>query len=394
MYEFYYDYLKPKYGESIKLFDIDTDSYILHIKTKDFYKDIANDVDEWFDTSGYSKDGNKPLPIGKNKKVLAKFKDVSEDNIMVKHCAPRPKTYAHIFDDGKEVKKAKGVKKSVIKKDLRYETLKKAVIENETTMFIQFSFKSELDQVYTIKQNKKAVSPKDDKVLQAYDRVTTYLIGTPAVKASKLEMIAYEKTLPIKLQKILGKNMQNETNESEIGNDNTKNETNDSEINNDNTQNETNESKIDIDNTQNEIDEMGKDIINKLNGICKLKKDYSIMKNGMCRLKNYYTDIENKVYQLNDEYDDVYDKMYELEINGIQNKICKLKSDYVDTQNEICELKTYFDNMQNEACKLGDDYDNIQKEAQTLEIKCGDVKNMISRIKKDYDDIQEKIDDR
>ena len=47
--------------------------------------------------------------------------------------------------------------------------------------------------------------------------------------------------------------------------------------------------------------------------------------------------------------------------------------------------------MQNETCKLGNDYDNIQKEAQTLEIKCGDIKNMMSRIKKDYDDMQEKL---
>ena len=53
MYEFWYDYLKPKYNDIIKLCYIDTDSFIMNIKTKDFYKDISNDVENRFDTSNY-----------------------------------------------------------------------------------------------------------------------------------------------------------------------------------------------------------------------------------------------------------------------------------------------------------------------------------------------------
>ena len=53
----------------------DTDSFIVHIQTEDFYKDIANDVNKWFDTSGYSKNDDRPLPLGINKKVLGMFKD-------------------------------------------------------------------------------------------------------------------------------------------------------------------------------------------------------------------------------------------------------------------------------------------------------------------------------
>ena len=68
MYEFHYDYMVPKYGRNIKLCYMDTDSYVYDIKTADFYKDIAEDVEVRFDTSGY-KDG-RPLPIGKNKKVI------------------------------------------------------------------------------------------------------------------------------------------------------------------------------------------------------------------------------------------------------------------------------------------------------------------------------------
>ena len=51
MYEFWYDYVKPKYSDKAKLCYIDTDSFVIHIKTEDFYKDVANDVEKWFDIS-------------------------------------------------------------------------------------------------------------------------------------------------------------------------------------------------------------------------------------------------------------------------------------------------------------------------------------------------------
>ena len=72
MYEFWYDFIKPKHQDRAKLCCMDTDSFVIHIKTKDFYEDIANDVKEWFDTSNY--DNNRPLPIGKTKKVIGLFK--------------------------------------------------------------------------------------------------------------------------------------------------------------------------------------------------------------------------------------------------------------------------------------------------------------------------------
>ena len=46
MYEFWYDYLKPKYGDNVKLCYMDTDSFIMHIKTEDFHKDIANNFEK------------------------------------------------------------------------------------------------------------------------------------------------------------------------------------------------------------------------------------------------------------------------------------------------------------------------------------------------------------
>ena len=73
MYEFWYDYMKPKYNYNIKLCYMDADSFVMNIKTEDFYKDIANDVEKRFDISNY--EVNRPLPTGKNKKVIGLMKD-------------------------------------------------------------------------------------------------------------------------------------------------------------------------------------------------------------------------------------------------------------------------------------------------------------------------------
>ena len=73
MYESWYDYVKPKYGEKAKFCDVDTDNFIEYIKTDDIYKEIAEDVETRFDTSNYELD--RSLPKGKNKKVIRLMKD-------------------------------------------------------------------------------------------------------------------------------------------------------------------------------------------------------------------------------------------------------------------------------------------------------------------------------
>ena len=73
MYEFWYDYMKPKYGDNVKFWYMDTDSFVMHTKTEDFYEDIADDVETRFDSSNY--EINRPLPSGKNKKVIGLMKD-------------------------------------------------------------------------------------------------------------------------------------------------------------------------------------------------------------------------------------------------------------------------------------------------------------------------------
>ena len=94
IYKFWYDYLKPKYNDKVKLCYMGTDSFIIDIKTEDFYEDIANDVERWFDTSNYDKNDKRPLPIGKNKNVIGLFKDELGGKIMIEVAANRAKIYA------------------------------------------------------------------------------------------------------------------------------------------------------------------------------------------------------------------------------------------------------------------------------------------------------------
>ena len=107
MYEFWYDYIKPKYADKARALYTDTDSFVINIKTDDFYKDIASDVEKWFDTSKYDKNDKRPLPIGINGKVIGKFKDELEGKIMTEFCALRGKAYAYKLYYDTEHKKAK-----------------------------------------------------------------------------------------------------------------------------------------------------------------------------------------------------------------------------------------------------------------------------------------------
>ena len=121
MYEVWYDYIKPKYQDRAKLCYMDTDSFVIHIIAEDFYKDISNDVEKWFDTSNYDKDEKRSLPIGKNKKVISLFKIELGEKIMIEFVGLKAKTYSYLMDDDSEHKKAKWTKKCIIKRRLMFE---------------------------------------------------------------------------------------------------------------------------------------------------------------------------------------------------------------------------------------------------------------------------------
>ena len=187
MYEFWYDYIKPKYQGNAKLCYMDTDSCTINIKTKDFYEDITNDVEERFDTSNY--DVSRPLLTGKNKNVIGLMKDELGGKIMTEFAALRPKIYSYLMDDSKNDKKAKGTKKCLIKRRLKFNDYKDFLLDNEIILKSSQRFESEAHTVYTEEVNKTALSSNYDKRLQTYDGIKSYPYGTSAGKVCKTEML-------------------------------------------------------------------------------------------------------------------------------------------------------------------------------------------------------------
>ena len=175
MYELWYDYLKSKYNDNVKLCYMVTDSFIMSIKANDFYKDIANDVEKRFDTSNY--EVNRPLPTGKNKKIIGLMKDELGGKIITEFVTLRPKTYSYLTDDGKEDKKAKGTKKCVIKRMIKFNDYKNCLLQDEVILKSKQRFISKKHDVYTENINKTALSNNDDKRIVSSDKITSYPYG-------------------------------------------------------------------------------------------------------------------------------------------------------------------------------------------------------------------------
>ena len=116
MYKFWYEYIKPKYSSNVNLCYMDTDGFIMQVNTADFYHNISNDFNLWFDTSNYTTKLPRPLPIEVNKKVLGMMKDELGGEIRSELCCLQAKTDAYKLDNGVEFKKAKGTKKCVVKR--------------------------------------------------------------------------------------------------------------------------------------------------------------------------------------------------------------------------------------------------------------------------------------
>ena len=184
MYKFWYEYLKPKYGDEVKLCYMDTNSFITYVETDDFYKDISNDVDKWFDTSNFSKNIDTPLEKGKNKKVIGKFKDELGGLIMSEFCAHRPKTYAFLIDGINDYekhgiinKKAKGTKKCVIQNQITFNDYDNVLFNGVKVLRSQYTFRSRFHEIHTEKINKIALSSNYDKRIQCDDKITMYPYG-------------------------------------------------------------------------------------------------------------------------------------------------------------------------------------------------------------------------
>ena len=128
MYNFWYDYVEPKYQYNAKLCYTATGSFIIYIKTKHVYNHIANDVEKRFYTSNYEIE--RPLPRDKNKKVIGFMKDKLCGKIMIEYVALRPKTNSYLIDDGINDKKAKRTEKCVIKRILKFNYYKNSLLNH------------------------------------------------------------------------------------------------------------------------------------------------------------------------------------------------------------------------------------------------------------------------
>ena len=161
---------------------MDTDSFAYEIETEDFYRDIAKDVKKRFDTSGYSNDDNRPLPIEENKNLLGLMKDELGGKIMTEFVALRAKMYAYRNID-KEVKekRCKGTKKCVVAEGLTFDDNKTCLFDGETRSTELILFENKKHEVYTVNKLKIALSRDDDKRLEQSDGITILARGYTAI---------------------------------------------------------------------------------------------------------------------------------------------------------------------------------------------------------------------
>ena len=125
----------------------------------------------------------------KNKKVIGLFRDELGGKIITGFVALRAKTYAYLMENGSEHKKGKGTKKCVIKREIMFKNYKDSLFNNEIILKSQQRFKSDHHRVYTEEINKIALRSNDDKRLQTFNKITTYLYGTNAFKVCESEML-------------------------------------------------------------------------------------------------------------------------------------------------------------------------------------------------------------
>jgi hypothetical protein len=169
MYDFYYNQMKKQYGNKVSLLYTDTDSLLLHIKTDDVYKDIAQHID-LYDTSDYPKDHYLHSDV--NKKVIGKMKDEVAGKPIIEYVGLRPKMYSILKENG-NIRKAKGIKKCVVNKTILHENYKEALINQKVFHHGMNMLRSEQHQIYGLCVNQISLSPFDSKRWITDDGINT-----------------------------------------------------------------------------------------------------------------------------------------------------------------------------------------------------------------------------
>ena len=172
MFDYYYNHLKKLYAHNIQLLYTDTDSVIVHIKTDDVYADMLKHAD-LYDTSNYAP--GHPLYSDQNKKVIGKFKDELGGKVMTEFIGIRPKMYSYAGQDSG--KRAKGVKKSVLRKTITHDDYRTCLLEKKVYARDMPGLRSYKHTIHGETVHKVALAPLDTKRYILDDGITTLAFG-------------------------------------------------------------------------------------------------------------------------------------------------------------------------------------------------------------------------
>ena len=184
MYDFHYNYIKDKYDDKAKLLFTDTDSLMYEIQTDDVYKDLFSDKEK-FDNSDYPEDS--PFYFGDNKKVIGKFKDEAAGVPITEFVGLKSKMYSYIKDNGDGGKTAKGIKKQVIKTDIKHINYNNVLLNNTQMRHKMRCIRSVKHQLGTYEINKISLSCFDDKRYIHENGITSYAYGHYMINKSTIE---------------------------------------------------------------------------------------------------------------------------------------------------------------------------------------------------------------
>ena len=173
MYEFWYEEIKAKYGSKAQLLYTDTDSLLIEIETPDMYADMCGN--NKYDFSDYPKDHQ--CFNDSNKKVVGKFKDDCAGKLISEFVGLRPKMYSILKVDGDEIKKAKGISKTVVSQDLHHELYKSCLVKREELRHEMIAIRSDHHKMGLYAINKISLSPLDTKKYITPDGINTVAFG-------------------------------------------------------------------------------------------------------------------------------------------------------------------------------------------------------------------------
>ena len=174
MYDFLYNYMKRKYNNRATLLFTDTDSLTNKIEAEDIYKDFWNDKD-MFDNSDYLE--SSPYYCNVNKKIIGNFKDEACSIPITEFIGLKSKMYSYVKDNEKGGRTAKGIKKNVIKNNIKHEDYKSTLMNNEQMHHKMKTIRSQRHQLGSYEINKVSLSCFDDKCYIHDNGTSSYAYG-------------------------------------------------------------------------------------------------------------------------------------------------------------------------------------------------------------------------